>query len=141
MKLAEACRRWLFIIHLFIFVFIIYLFVARFLINPAKDKDMRKWAVEGLSYLTLDAEVKEKLIEDRVALHALIEVAKVIILKLKKKKNLIFKTFFFNLNIFLKTFFLFKNFFFYLFFFKFQHFFKNFFFTFFFNLKTFLKLF
>jgi len=56
MKLAEACRR--------------------FLINPAKDKDMRKWAVEGLSYLTLDAEVKEKLIEDRVALHALIEVAK-----------------------------------------------------------------
>jgi len=37
---------------------------------------MRKWAVEGLSYLTLDAEVKEKLIEDRVALHALIEVAK-----------------------------------------------------------------
>jgi len=55
MKLAEACRR--------------------FLINPAKDKDMRKWAVEGLSYLTLDAEVKEKLIEDRVALQALIDVA------------------------------------------------------------------
>jgi len=47
------------------------------LINPAKDKDMRKWAVEGLSYLTLDAEVKEKLIEDRAALQALIEVAKV----------------------------------------------------------------
>lgn len=38
---------------------------------------MRKWAVEGLSYLTLDAEVKEKLIEDRAALQALIEVAKV----------------------------------------------------------------
>lgn len=38
---------------------------------------MRKWAVEGLSYLTLDAEVKEKLIEDRPALQALIEVAKV----------------------------------------------------------------
>jgi len=38
---------------------------------------MRKWAVEGLSYLTLDAEVKEKLIEDKPALHALIEVAKV----------------------------------------------------------------
>lgn len=51
--------------------------LARFLINPAKDKDMRKWAVEGLSYLTLDAEVKEKLIEDRAALQALIEVAKV----------------------------------------------------------------
>ena len=39
---------------------------------------MRKWAVEGLSYLTLDAEVKEKLIEDHAALQALIEVAKVI---------------------------------------------------------------
>ena len=38
---------------------------------------MRKWAIEGLSYLTLDAEVKEKLIEDRAALQALIEVAKV----------------------------------------------------------------
>ena len=49
------------------------------MINPAKDKDMRKWAVEGLSYLTLDAEVKEKLIEDRAALQALIEVAKVYI--------------------------------------------------------------
>ena len=54
------------------------LFFGRFLINPAKDKDMRKWAVEGLSYLTLDAEVKEKLIEDRVALQALIDVAQVI---------------------------------------------------------------
>ena len=41
---------------------------------------MRKWAVEGLSYLTLDAEVKEKLIEDRAALQALIEVAKVYII-------------------------------------------------------------
>jgi hypothetical protein len=38
---------------------------------------MRKWAIEGLSYLTLDAEVKEKLIEDREALQSLIEVAKV----------------------------------------------------------------
>ena len=55
-KLAEACRR--------------------FLINPRKDKDMRKWAVEGLSYLTFDAEVKEKLIEDKPALQAMIELAK-----------------------------------------------------------------
>lgn len=52
--------------------------ICRFLINPAKDKDMRKWAVEGLSYLTLDAEVKEKLIEDRPAVQALIDVAKVL---------------------------------------------------------------
>ncbi|XP_020282813.1 protein unc-45 homolog B [Pseudomyrmex gracilis] len=55
-KLAEACRR--------------------FLINPKKQKDMRKWAVEGLSYLTFDAEVKEKLIEDQEAIQAMIEVAK-----------------------------------------------------------------
>ena len=45
-KLAEACRR--------------------FLINPGKDDDLRRWAAEGLSFLTLDAEVKERLIEDEV---------------------------------------------------------------------------
>lgn len=55
-KLAEACRR--------------------FLINPSKDHDMRRWAVEGLSYLTLDADVKEKLVEDRPAIQAMIELAK-----------------------------------------------------------------
>lgn len=55
-KLAEACRR--------------------FLIKPGKDKDIRKWAADGLAYLTLDAEVKEKLIEDKAAIQALIELAK-----------------------------------------------------------------
>uniref|UniRef100_A0A2P2HWV5 Protein unc-45 homolog B n=1 Tax=Hirondellea gigas TaxID=1518452 RepID=A0A2P2HWV5_9CRUS len=55
-KLAEACRR--------------------FLINPTKDKDMRKWACEGLSYLTLDAEIKEKLTEDTVAIRSMLELAK-----------------------------------------------------------------
>ncbi|XP_049879215.1 protein unc-45 homolog B [Pectinophora gossypiella] len=55
-KLAEACRK--------------------FLINPSKDKDLRKWAAEGLSYLTLDADVKEKLVEDKPALQSLIELAK-----------------------------------------------------------------
>ena len=39
-KLGEACRR--------------------ILIHPGKDKDMRRWAAEGLSYLTLDADVKGK---------------------------------------------------------------------------------
>lgn len=80
MKLAEACRRSVSLVHQTILFRIqnnIIIVCLRFLINPAKDKDMRKWAVEGLSYLTLDAEVKEKLIEDRPALHALIEVAKV----------------------------------------------------------------
>ncbi|XP_078050884.1 unc-45 myosin chaperone isoform X1 [Augochlora pura] len=56
LRLAEACRR--------------------FLINPKKQKDMRKWAVEGLSYLTFDAQVKEKLIEDSEAVTAMIELAK-----------------------------------------------------------------
>lgn len=56
LKLAEACRR--------------------FLIKPGKDKDIRKWAADGLAYLTLDAEVKEKLIEDEAAIKALIDLAK-----------------------------------------------------------------
>lgn len=55
-KLAAACRK--------------------FLIKPGTDKDIRKFAAEGLAYLTLDAEVKEKLIEDRPAIQALIELAK-----------------------------------------------------------------
>ncbi|XP_035224190.1 protein unc-45 homolog B-like, partial [Stegodyphus dumicola] len=56
LKLAHACRK--------------------FLVNPKRDKDLRKWAVEGLSYLTLDADVKEELIEDQKALQALYELAK-----------------------------------------------------------------
>merc|ERR550519_1676070 len=55
-KLAEACRR--------------------FLCNPAKDKDLRKWASEGLSFLTLDADVKEKLVDDEPAIKALIELGR-----------------------------------------------------------------
>ncbi|XP_058821902.1 protein unc-45 homolog B [Topomyia yanbarensis] len=55
-KLAEACRK--------------------FLVKPGKDKDIRKFAVEGLAYLTLDADVKEKMVEDRAAIQGLIELAK-----------------------------------------------------------------
>lgn len=50
---------------------------SSFLINPKKDKDLRKWAAEGLAYLTLDAEVKEDLIGDKDAIQALIDLAKV----------------------------------------------------------------
>ncbi|XP_018318631.1 protein unc-45 homolog B [Agrilus planipennis] len=55
-KLAEACRR--------------------FLLHPGENWDLKKWAAEGLAYLTLNAEVKEKLIEDRASLQALIELGK-----------------------------------------------------------------
>ena len=55
-KLAEACRR--------------------FLVNPAKDEDLRKWATEGLSFLTLDADVKEKLVEDEAAIKSLIDLGR-----------------------------------------------------------------
>merc|ERR1719273_2110769 len=55
-KLAKACRR--------------------FLCNPAKDKDLRKWSAEGLSFLTLDADVKEKLVDDEPAIKALIELGR-----------------------------------------------------------------
>lgn len=56
LKLAEACRK--------------------FLLSPKSSQDTKKWAAEGLSYLTLDAEVKEKVIEDKAAIQALIELAK-----------------------------------------------------------------
>lgn len=48
-----------------------------FLVNSKNDKDLRKWAAEGLAFLTLDAEVKEDLIADKNAIHALIDLAKV----------------------------------------------------------------
>ena len=39
--------------------------------------DLRKWAAEGLAYLTLDADVKENLTSDEDALKSLIDLAKV----------------------------------------------------------------
>ena len=54
-----------------------FLCFYRYLKNPAKDADLRKWATEGLAYLTLDAEVKEELVEDEEALRSLIDLAKV----------------------------------------------------------------
>lgn len=57
LTLAKACRK--------------------FLKNPAKDIDLRKWAAEGLAYLSLDADVKEELVEDTEAISSMIELAKV----------------------------------------------------------------
>ena len=47
----------------------------KFLVDPSKDKDLKKWAAEGLAYLTLDADIKEELIADTKALSALIQLA------------------------------------------------------------------
>ncbi|XP_077279137.1 protein unc-45 homolog B-like [Temnothorax americanus] len=54
-KLVEACRR--------------------LLTNPKKEKNMKEWAVKGLSYLTFNAKVKEELIEDLDAIFTMIEIA------------------------------------------------------------------
>ncbi|XP_053130637.1 protein unc-45 homolog B isoform X2 [Hemicordylus capensis] len=55
-KLARQCRKWL--------------------CNPAIDPCTRKWAIEGLAYLTLDADVKDDFVEDEPALQAMFELAK-----------------------------------------------------------------
>ena len=55
-KLAKACKK--------------------ILADPGKDRDVKRWASEGLAYLTLDADIKEDLIEDKVAMRALIDLAK-----------------------------------------------------------------
>ncbi|XP_077600559.1 protein unc-45 homolog B-like isoform X1 [Stigmatopora nigra] len=55
-KLAKQCRKWL--------------------CNPMIDAKTRKWAVEGLAYLTNDADVKDDFVEDEQALKAMFELAK-----------------------------------------------------------------
>ncbi|BES95237.1 Myosin-Hypothetical protein striated muscle assembly central [Nesidiocoris tenuis] len=56
LKLTEACKK--------------------FLVSTSKDQSMKRWAAEGLSYLSLDAEVKEKLIADKTMLAALFGLAR-----------------------------------------------------------------
>uniref|UniRef100_A0A8D0NUE9 Protein unc-45 homolog B n=1 Tax=Sus scrofa TaxID=9823 RepID=A0A8D0NUE9_PIG len=55
-KLAKQCRKWL--------------------CNAAIDTRTRRWAVEGLAYLTLDADVKDDFVQDIPALQAMFELAK-----------------------------------------------------------------
>uniref|UniRef100_A0A2K5PQ49 Protein unc-45 homolog B n=1 Tax=Cebus imitator TaxID=2715852 RepID=A0A2K5PQ49_CEBIM len=55
-KLAKQCRKWL--------------------CNTAIDTRTRHWAVEGLAYLTLDADVKDDFVQDVPALQAMFELAK-----------------------------------------------------------------
>ncbi|XP_007906761.1 protein unc-45 homolog A [Callorhinchus milii] len=55
-KLAKQCRRWL--------------------CNEVIQSGTRRWAMEGLAYLTFDADVKEEFVEDQPAMHAMFELAK-----------------------------------------------------------------
>ncbi|XP_004385482.1 protein unc-45 homolog B isoform X1 [Trichechus manatus latirostris] len=55
-KLAKQCRKWL--------------------CNASIDTRTRHWAVEGLAYLTLDADVKDDFVQDIPALQAMFELAK-----------------------------------------------------------------
>ena len=47
-----------------------------FLMNSDKDLELKKWACEGLAYLSFDAEVKEILVRDVEALNSLLDLAK-----------------------------------------------------------------
>ncbi|TMS03769.1 protein unc-45 homolog B isoform X1 [Larimichthys crocea] len=55
-KLAKQCRKWL--------------------CNPQIDTKTRNWAIEGLAYLTNDADVKDDFVEDELALKAMFELSK-----------------------------------------------------------------
>ncbi|XP_025774518.1 protein unc-45 homolog A [Puma concolor] len=57
LKLAKQCRKWL--------------------CNDQIDAGTRRWAVEGLAYLTFDADVKEEFVEDEAALKALFQLSRV----------------------------------------------------------------
>ncbi|KAM4677165.1 protein unc-45 homolog A [Discoglossus pictus] len=56
LKLAKQCRKWL--------------------CNETIEASTRRWAVEGLAYLTFDADVKEEFVEDKAALQAMFTLAK-----------------------------------------------------------------
>uniref|UniRef100_G1RNQ9 Unc-45 myosin chaperone A n=1 Tax=Nomascus leucogenys TaxID=61853 RepID=G1RNQ9_NOMLE len=52
------------------------LHVPRWLCNDQIDAGTRRWAVEGLAYLTFDADVKEEFVEDAAALKALFQLSR-----------------------------------------------------------------
>ncbi|XP_065665225.1 protein unc-45 homolog A [Hydra vulgaris] len=47
-----------------------------FLVNVNNDLELKKWACEGLAYLSFDAEVKEILVRDVEALNSMLDLAK-----------------------------------------------------------------
>ncbi|XP_030045516.1 protein unc-45 homolog A isoform X2 [Microcaecilia unicolor] len=56
LKLAKQCRKWL--------------------CNEGIESTTRRWAVEGLAYLTFDADVKEEFVEDTAAMRTMFQLAK-----------------------------------------------------------------
>ena len=54
----------------------LYKSARSYLVRPKEEMELRKWASEGLSFLTLDADVKEELIQDSTALRSLLDLAK-----------------------------------------------------------------
>lgn len=52
----------------------------RWLCNESLPPTSRRWSVEGLAYLTFDADVKEDLVEDKNALLAMFDLAKVVLI-------------------------------------------------------------
>ncbi|XP_069481295.1 protein unc-45 homolog A [Ambystoma mexicanum] len=56
LKLAKQCRKWL--------------------CNEEIKASTRRWAVEGLAYLTFDADVKEEFVEDKPAMQVMSQLAK-----------------------------------------------------------------
>lgn len=52
-------------------------FSLRWLCNEGLPPTSRRWSVEGLAYLTFDADVKEDFVQDKNALLAMCELAKV----------------------------------------------------------------
>ncbi|XP_069778170.1 protein unc-45 homolog B isoform X2 [Narcine bancroftii] len=55
-KLAKQCRKWL--------------------CNQNIDTRTRKWAIEGMAYLTLDADVKDDFVQDEQAMQAMFDLSK-----------------------------------------------------------------
>ncbi|XP_046839151.1 protein unc-45 homolog A-like isoform X2 [Xenia sp. Carnegie-2017] len=54
----------------------LYKSTRSFLVRSQEEIEIRKWASEALSFITLDADVKEELIEDITALRSLLDLAK-----------------------------------------------------------------
>lgn len=64
-------------------------YTGRWLCNDSLPSTSRRWAVEGLAYLTFDADVKEDLVEDTNALQAMFQLAKVNVKLAKQYTNVI----------------------------------------------------